>query len=90
MNEEQIKIKIFLIQAVDWSLLIAVFSIGIYCFFDPENRGLMTTIALVGLFLVNRLGQFTINKIAALRADMSKLQRLQKQDMDRLERLRKK
>ncbi len=78
MNEGQIKIRIFLIQAVDWSLLIAVFATGIYCYLNPENRGLMTTLALGGLVLVNRLGHITLNKVAVLRADLEKEKRLNK------------
>jgi len=78
MNEGQLKIKIFLIQTLDWSLLIAVFCIGIYGVLYSENKGLMATIALAGLFLVNRLGLITIHKIATLRVDLEQLRRSQK------------
>ena len=67
MNEGQIKIKIFLIQAVDWSFLISVFAVGIYAVYYSENQNFMVTIFLVGLFLLNGLGQITLNKIAELR-----------------------
>ena len=67
MNEGQIKIKIFLIQVVDWSFLIAVFSVGVYAVLNPENRNLMVTVFLIGMFLLNGLGQITLNKIAELR-----------------------
>ena len=67
MNEGQIKIKIFLIQAVDWSFLISVFSVGIYAVYYSENQNFMVTIFLVGLLLLNGLGQITLNKIAELR-----------------------
>ncbi len=73
MNEEQIKIKIFLIQVVDWSFLISVFSVGINAFFYSENRNLMVTVFLIGLFLLNGLGQITLNKIAALRMELEKI-----------------
>jgi len=74
MNEGQIKIKILLIQVLDWSLLISVFSFGIYGVLYSESKNLMATVALAGLFLVNGLGHIGINKIAALRMDLKKLQ----------------
>ena len=70
MNEGQIKIKIFLIQAVDWSFLISVFSVGIYAVYYSENRNFVVTIFLIGMFLLNGLGQITLNKIAELRMDL--------------------
>lgn len=74
MNEGQIKIKIFLIQAVDWSFLISVFSVGIYAVYYSENQNFMVTIFIVGLFLLNGLGQITLNKIAELRMELKELQ----------------
>ncbi len=73
MNEGQIKIKIFLIQVVDWSFLIAVFSIGVYAVLNPENRNLMVTAFLIGLFLLNRFGEKSLYKIASLRMELDKL-----------------
>ena len=73
MNEGHIKFKILLIQAMDWSFLISVFSVGIYAVFYSENLNFMVTIFLIGLFLLNGLGQITLNKIAALRMDLEEL-----------------
>ena len=73
MNEGQIKIKIFLIQVVDWSFLIAVFSVGVYAVLNPENRNLMVTVFLIGLFLLNRFGEKSLSKIASLRMELDKL-----------------
>ena len=78
MNEGQLKISLLLMQAVDWSLLIAVFSIGIYGVLYSENKVLMGAIALAGLLLVNRLGVFTIRKMASMRVELDKLKKLQK------------
>ena len=74
MNEGQIKIKIFLIQAMDWSFLISVFSVGIIAVLNPENRNLMATVFLIGMFLLNGLGQITLTKIAELRMALNELQ----------------
>jgi len=76
MNKGQLKTRIFLIRAVDMSLLIIVFTIGIYSVLYAENKELMATATLVGLFLVNRLGNFSTAKIATLRVDLEKQQRL--------------
>lgn len=73
MNEGQIKIKIFLIQVVDWSFLIAVFSVGVYAVLNPENRNLMVAVFLIGLFLLNRFGEKSLSKIASLRMELDKL-----------------
>ncbi len=73
MNEGQIKIKIFLIQVVDWSFLIAVFSVGVYAVLNPENRNLMVTVFLIGLFLLNMFGEKSLSKIASLRMELDKL-----------------
>jgi hypothetical protein len=74
MNEGQIKIKILLIQVVDWALLISVFSAGVYAVLYSESKNLMATVTLIGLFLVNSLGHISINKIAALRMELKKQQ----------------
>lgn len=63
-------------QAVDWLLFIAVISVGIYAILYAENRNLMGLAAIIGLFLVNRSGNFTTVKIAKLRVDLEKQQRL--------------
>jgi hypothetical protein len=73
MNEGQIKIKIFVIQVVDWSFLIAVFSVGVYAVLNPENRNLMVTVFLIGLFLLSMFGEISLNKIASLRMELDKL-----------------
>lgn len=78
MNVSQIKITIFLIRAIDILLLLAVFSVGIYAVFRPENMNLMITVALIGLFFVNALGRFTANKIAVMKAEIERQERAEK------------
>ena len=69
------KIKIFLMQAVDLLFLIAVLSVVAYVTLNSENRMIMGLAALVGLFLVNMLGSFTTKKIATVRVNMEIQQR---------------
>jgi len=78
MDEGNIKYKIFLLQAVDWLLVIGVMSVGISAILYAENRNLMGLAAIIGLFFVNKSGNFTTVKIAQLRVDLEKQQRLSK------------
>jgi hypothetical protein len=77
MNIGQIKSKIFMIQLLDWSLYIAVVSVGAYTILFSEHKELMAIASLTGLFLLHAFGQISLNKIAALRLDLDKLQRKQ-------------
>ncbi len=78
MNEGQLKIKILLIQVMDWSLLIAALSVGVYTIFYAEYVELMAIVSLMVLYLVSVLGQFNLNKIAALRVELEMLQKKQR------------
>lgn len=78
MGERQIKIRIFLIQAVDYLLFLTVLSIAVFAFRNPENRNLLMTAALIGLFIVNRVGHLTMGKISKLRVDLEHHRREQK------------
>ena len=78
MIENQLKIKVLLLKTIDISLLIVVLSFGIYSILYSEQKNLMATLTLVGLLLVNQIGKFTANKIAAMEADLVKQKRLDK------------
>jgi hypothetical protein len=75
MNEGQLRIKILMIQGVDWSLLIAAFGIGAYTIFYAEYKELMAIVTLMALYLVSTFGQVSLNKIAALRMELELLKR---------------
>ncbi len=74
MNEGQIKTKIFLIQIVDFFFLFAVFFLGVYSVLYSENGKLMGLATLIGLFLVNKLGNLGAVKIVYLRQGLKRLQ----------------
>ena len=78
MNEGQLKIKILLIQVIDWSLLIAAFGVGAYTIFYADYKELMAIVTLMGLYLVHTFGQISLNKIAALRVELEMLQKKQR------------
>ena len=74
MNEGQIKTRIFIIRAIDTSFLLAVFATGVYAVLYSEHGTMMGIVSLIGLFLVNRLGNFSTRKIIDLRDQLKKLQ----------------
>jgi len=75
MNQGQIKVKILLLQVMDWSMLITAFGIGAYTIFYAEYKELMAIVTLMGLYLVSTFGQVSLNKIAALRMELELLKR---------------
>ena len=75
MNAGQIRVKILLLQLIDWSMLIGAFGIGAYTIFYAEYVELMAIVTLMALYLVSVFGQASLNKIAALRMDLELLKR---------------
>ena len=75
MNQRQMKVKILLIQTMDWSMLITAFGIGAYTIFYAEYKELMAIVTLMGLYAVSVIGQISLNKIAALRMELELLKR---------------
>jgi hypothetical protein len=74
MTEGQIKIRIFIIRAIDTSFLLAVFALGFYAVRYSEHATMMGITSLVGLFMVNRLGIFSAKKIMNLKDQLKKIQ----------------
>jgi hypothetical protein len=74
MTEGQIKTRILLIRSVDIIFLLAVFSLGIYAILYSENGFYPGLASLVGLYLVNQLGNFSSAKIIELRYQLKKIQ----------------
>ena len=75
MNESTIKTKIFILQIIDWSLLIGVMTGGIYAILYSENRPLAAILAMLGLAVVNQFVQWSITKIAVHRQELKQLER---------------
>jgi hypothetical protein len=83
MNETQVKIKIFIMRTVDWLLLIAVFATGIWAIVYAEQGEMVALASIVGLFFVNKLGNYTNTKIAAMKVDLEIERRKLKQQQQR-------
>jgi len=77
MNPGTIKTKIFILQLLDWVLLIGVMGGGIYAVLHSANRPLIAVLALAGLILVNQFGQWSLTKIAGHKHTLKQLQRTQ-------------
>ena len=78
MNESQIKTKIFLLNAVDTVLVIALICFGIYAILYSEHKNIMATFTIVGLCLVNTIGKYKATKIAVMQVELAQLQRKDK------------
>jgi len=78
MNEKQIKIKILIIQTLDWSLIISIV-VGIYIAIENETEAFYIAImGLVGLGIVHQIGYWSINKIHTLRTNLHNLEQEKK------------
>lgn len=78
MNEGQIKMRMRLLQAVDWLFLLAVVLLGVYAILHAEHRLVMGIITFIGLLLVHELGNYTERKVARMRVDLEAAQRQRK------------
>ena len=80
MNEGQIKTRIILIKTADYLLIFAVIGFAIYAFKTGEHLNMMMTGVLLGLLLVNRVGNFTLKKISLLKIELDKIERQKKKE----------
>ena len=83
MNENQIKIKIFILKSIDTVLVIALVIAAIYTALYAEDKEFMIISCLVGLFLVNTLGRVTNKKVAIMRVQLDILIRDKKKEEQR-------
>jgi Na+/H+ antiporter NhaC len=77
MNQSAIKTKIFILQVIDWSLLIGIMGGGIYATLYSGNRPLAAVLSILGLAFVNQFGQWSLTKIAIHRQELKQLERTQ-------------
>lgn len=75
MSSSDIKLKIFLLRAMDWVAFIGVLVWGVYATINAENRPFAALLALIGLGLVNQLGRWTFSKIAILKSNLRHLEK---------------
>ena len=84
MDATQLKIRIFLLRLLDWILLLAVFSTGVYAIVYADQHGEYIALASVAaLFLVNKLGSYTNTKIATMKVNFEIEERTTKREQRR-------
>ena len=83
MDENKLKTKIFILQAIDTLFVIALTIAAIYSLIYAENKELMIIMCFVGLFLVNTLGRATTKKVAIMRVQIDILKRKMKTEEQR-------
>lgn len=70
MNTGQAKTRILMLKMLDWVVFISIVSAGIYFIQHSDNSELVALAVLLGLLVVNKLGDFTKQRIARLTVDM--------------------
>ncbi len=75
MSGASIKVQIFIIQLIDWTLLVSVFGMGIYAVLYSDNPAKYGLIALVGLWLLHMLGQYSVTKLTRLKMELEKVKK---------------
>jgi hypothetical protein len=71
MNEDQLKMKLYILQALDWIMFVSVMSFGVYAFFYAQNKFLMSLITILCLLLMDWVGKFMFDKTAVLRVELN-------------------
>ena len=62
-------------KTLDYLVFAAVAAFGLWGVLYSEKPVMMSAIALAGLFVVNRLGNYTMTKVTILQQDLAKLER---------------
>ena len=75
MSESTIKKKIFLAKLVDYVVFAAVAAFGLWGILYSDKPVMISAIALAGLFVVNRLGNYTMTKVTILQQELAKVER---------------
>ena len=80
MNKATIKAKILVIQTIDWILLVAIFTGGIYGVMYTDNRFVALVAALFALALFHQFGPWSYTKLASLRHELKHAQNVKTVD----------
>ena len=80
MSEKQTRLKIFMLQTVDWVLFLGTVSLGIYSFLYSDKPAILGAAAFLGLLVVDKLGNFTQRIIARYRVDIDIQRKKQKRE----------
>jgi hypothetical protein len=79
VNEQQIKIRIYIILTLDWLIIVALL-VGLFIAHQNETKEIYMVIAgLAGLGIIHQIGTLSVNKIHTLRTNLKNLEHERKQ-----------
>lgn len=78
MNESQIKLKIIFFRTIDWILFAIVLGIGLPALMYTDKQFIALVFIILGLIIVHLSGNWTVKKVASLKLELEKLQRIEK------------
>ena len=70
MKAAQLKTKILILKVLDWLLLLVVLGVGVPALFISEQKFYIGIGLLIGLSVINIVGNWSSNKIASLKVDL--------------------
>ena len=73
MDASKTKMMIFVIQSIDWLLVIVLVAYLIYAYHKSYSPAMMVTVAIIGLVIINQVGQWSITKVAYLRQALKRM-----------------
>ena len=80
MKTTTIREKILVIQTIDWLLLVAIFTGGIYGVMYTDNRFIALVAAMFALAVFHQFGRWSYTKLASLRHDLKQAQKMKPVD----------
>lgn len=75
MSTLNLKVRLYIIKAIDWSLLLLILGIGLPAIFYSEHRPLYAAGVIAGLALVDWIGRWSLNRIAQLQYTLDRAQK---------------
>ncbi len=80
MNENQLKMKIYMFRTIDTLLVICLLGASVYAIFYAENKEVMLMVCLAILVITSLLGRVMNQKIALLGVQLEILKREKKRE----------
>lgn len=78
-NIAALKKKMLIIKSFDWFLMFLVFGVALPCIFLTEYKIAAGIAMVVGLGFISQFSSYSLHKIAALKAEINKLERQEKE-----------
>ena len=79
MNKQQLKIKILVVQCLDWLLIIGLLGGIYYAVENDTNKFLIAVCALIGLAIIHQIGLWSVHRIHTYRINIKHIEHDEKQ-----------